>query len=100
MAEITVTRNDEASRYEIHQDGTLAGFAAFDHRPEVIRFIHTEVSEEFAGQGLASQLVSAALTDVAERGEVVVPLCPYVAAYLKKHPDTPVEVRWPSPPTS
>ncbi|NKF30708.1 N-acetyltransferase, partial [Pseudomonas sp. BGM005] len=33
MTDITVTRDDDASRYEIRSDGTLAGFAEFDPRP-------------------------------------------------------------------
>jgi len=95
MADITVSRNDAASRYEIFSDGALAGFAEFDHKYDAIRFIHTEVDEAFQGQGLAAQLASAALNEVAASGETVIPLCPYIARYLQKNAVEGLNVRWP-----
>ncbi|MGV2903286.1 GNAT family N-acetyltransferase [Microbacterium sp. AGC62] len=98
MTDITVTRNDEESRYEIRSDDVLAGFAAFDLRPGSIRFIHTEVDPAFQGQGLAGTLAAAALADAAERGEAIVPLCPYIAKYLETHEVPGAEIRWPKTP--
>ncbi|MGB3373669.1 MAG: GNAT family N-acetyltransferase [Microbacterium sp.] len=95
MPDITVSRNDEASRYEIHFDGTLAGFAEFDRRPGEFRFTHTEVDHAFQGRGLAQQLASEALADAAQTGDTIAPYCPYIARYLHKHPLTGVEVRFP-----
>lgn len=68
MADITVVRDDEASRYEIMADGVPAGFATFDVRPGSIRFLHTEVDSAFQGQGIAGKLASSALTDAAHEG--------------------------------
>ena len=48
---------------------------------------HTGVSEEYGGQGLASVLVRAAVDDTIAAGHKIVPVCPYVAAWAKKHPD-------------
>lgn len=98
MTEITVTRDDDASRYEIRSDDVLAGFAAFDLRPGSIRFLHTEVDPAFQGQGLAGTLAAAALADAAERGEAIVPLCPYIATYLETHEVPGAEIRWPKAP--
>jgi predicted GNAT family acetyltransferase len=95
MTAITVTRNDEESRYEIRADDVLAGFAAFDRRPGSIRFIHTEIDDAFQGQGLAGKLASAALTDAAASGDAIVPLCPYIAKYLETHEIDGAEIRWP-----
>lgn len=95
MTDIAVTRNDEASRYEIHSDGALAGFAEFDRRPGSIRFIHTEVDPAFQGQGLAGRLAADALADAAASGDAIVPLCPYIAKYLQTHEIDGAEVRWP-----
>ncbi|MFC7788272.1 GNAT family N-acetyltransferase [Microbacterium sp. MAHUQ-60] len=95
MPDITVSRNDEASRYEIHSDGTLAGFAEFDRRPGEFRFTHTEIDHAFQGRGLAQQLASEALADAAQTGDTIVPYCPYIAAYLEKFPLDGVEVRVP-----
>lgn len=96
MPDTTVSRNDEASRYEIHSDGTLAGFAEFDRRPGEFRFTHTEVDHAFQGRGLAQQLAAEALADAATTGDTIVPYCPYIARYLEKFPLDGVEVRIPN----
>ena len=77
----------DAARYEISVNGQLAGLTAYiDHGDQRI-FYHTETNEEFAGEGLASQLVSAALADARQTGKRVVPVCPFVAKYVKTHHD-------------
>lgn len=48
---------------------------------------HTEVSPDYAGQGLASQLAQGAVDDVVANGYSIVPVCPYVAGWLPKHPE-------------
>jgi len=50
-------------------------------------FFHTGVSEDYSGQGLASVLVGAAVEHAADTGNVIVPVCPYVAGWFKKHPE-------------
>jgi predicted GNAT family acetyltransferase len=95
MTDITVTRVDEESRYEIRLDDVLAGFAEFQLRPGAIRFIHTEIDPAFQGQGLAGKLAAAALDDAVARGEAIVPLCPYIAKYLETHEVPGAEIRWP-----
>lgn len=48
-------------------------------------FFHMAVDEAFAGQGLGAQLVQHALADVRASGKRIVPVCPYVAKFLKRH---------------
>ncbi|WP_372966828.1 GNAT family N-acetyltransferase [Microbacterium sp.] len=98
MTDITVTRDDAASRYEIRSGETLAGFAEFDLRPGAIRFVHTEIDPAFQGQGLAGLLAERALTDATASGEAIVPLCPYIAKYLTTHEIPGAEIRWPKRP--
>lgn len=98
----TVERIDAKHRYEILVDGTRAGLTAYRDRGTQRVFYHTEVDEAFAGQGLASQLVQQALTDVRTSGKRIVPVCPYVAKFLEKHdefaditdPVTPDVLEW------
>jgi uncharacterized protein len=92
----TVTRNDEASRYEIHVAGELGGFSEFrvDARGRVI-LPHTEVDPAFKGQGLGTILVSDMLGDLARRGDAVVPRCPFVVRYLKEQDVAGLIVDWP-----
>lgn len=74
-------------RYTILVDGRPAG--ELDFRTIEGRFAptHTGIREAYEGQGLAGQLARRALDDARAAGQQVVPLCPYVASYLEKHPD-------------
>ena len=94
--ETTVTRNDDRSRYEIRVGEEVGGFAAFvtDRRGRVV-MTHTEIDPAFKGQGLGSTLVDEALGDLARRGDVVVPRCPFVAHYLTGHEVAGLVVDWP-----
>ncbi|GAA2370199.1 GNAT family N-acetyltransferase [Nonomuraea africana] len=79
--------NSAESRFEIHVDGQLAGFAEYKLLPATIVFTHTEVKPEFEGQGLAGKLVAHALDASRDTGLKVRPLCPYVARYISRHPE-------------
>jgi predicted GNAT family acetyltransferase len=81
-----VVHNTDEHRYEIHVDGVLAGWTEANDRGDEVVFPHTRVLDGFEGRGLASVLVKKALDDVRERGKKVVPTCPYVAAFIDKHP--------------
>ncbi|MFS4093837.1 GNAT family N-acetyltransferase [Streptomyces sp. AF1A] len=80
-----VERVDARHRYEIRVGGERAGLTAYRDRGDQRVFFHTEVDDAYAGQGLAGQLVQYALTDVRALGKRIVPVCPYVAKFLKKH---------------
>ncbi|MER6946348.1 GNAT family N-acetyltransferase [Nonomuraea sp. NPDC000554] len=84
---IEVIDNAMESRFEVLVDGRVAGFAEYRLAPAKIVFTHTEVLPEFEGQGLASTLVKQALEMSGDTGLRVVPLCPYVASYIKRHPE-------------
>lgn len=68
-------------------DGTVAGDAYYHRRGTVVTFTHTEVDPSFEGQGIGSRLAAGALALVREAGETVVPLCPFIRAYMAKHPE-------------
>jgi len=80
-----ITLNADKQRYEIHVDGTFAGFTQAIVDGDVATFPHTVVFDEFEGQGLAGKLVAGALDDVRSRGLKVVATCPYVTRFLQKH---------------
>lgn len=78
----------DRKRYEITQDGRLAGFAEYQLvRGDRIVFTHTEIDPDFGGQGLGSVLVAEALADARERELQIVPICPFVAKYVHEHPE-------------
>ena len=70
----TVADAPERSRFEISVDGALAGFAVYRLAPGRITFVHTEIDDAYAGQGLGGQLARAALDDVRGRGLAVRPV--------------------------
>jgi predicted GNAT family acetyltransferase len=77
----------DRSRYELTSGDDLIGFIDYRLDDGVITLIHTEVAEEWSGQGHAATLARSALEDARSRGLSVVPSCPYVAAYIRKHPE-------------
>lgn len=79
-----VQDNPDKSRFEILIDGEVAGFEDYRIRDGVINLLHTEVGEEYAGQGLAKILVVATLAEARERGLSVRPYCPYVRRVIDR----------------
>ena len=85
-AEITVV--DATDRFEARlADGTVAGFAAYQREPDAVIFTHTEVDPAFEGRGIGSALAAGALDAVRTSGERVVALCPFIRAYVERHPE-------------
>jgi uncharacterized protein len=82
-----VTDDEAQSRYELRVGGELAGFITYHLRDQAISLIHTEVEPAFQGAGLATRLARFALDDARGRGLDVLPFCPYVNSWIKKHPE-------------
>jgi predicted GNAT family acetyltransferase len=82
-----VTRNLPLSRFDIHVDGELAGFADYKLKDGVIVFPHTEIDPKFGGKGLGTILIEFALNEIAQENLSVEPLCPFVSKYIGKHPE-------------
>jgi len=72
-------------RYEARVDGELAGVAEYSDRRDQRIFLHTTVTLE--GRGVGGALARAALDDVRARGLRAVPKCPFIAAWIRRHPD-------------
>jgi predicted GNAT family acetyltransferase len=91
-----VVRNELEDRYEVWRGDRLAGFTDYREHGTRTVFIHTEIGEEFGGKGLGGVLAKHALEDVIERGHTIVPVCPFMAGYLRKHPEYEPHVAWPT----
>jgi uncharacterized protein len=77
----------ELSRFELVKDGHVA-FLEYKRRPDAIILVHTEVPATLQGTGVGSRLVKGALELArAEQGHLIV-RCPFVSAYLEKHPES------------
>lgn len=95
---ISFRLNQDSRRYEVLADGSLAGFTEINADNGTVAFNHTEVFDDYAGQGLASQLARHAMDDVVAAGKTIVPYCEYMAAWLHKHPEYEPNVEWPESP--
>jgi predicted GNAT family acetyltransferase len=81
-----VVNNTAKHRYELAVDGHIAA-TYYSIADDVITFVHTEVPPELGGKGIASQLIKGALDQVRADGLKVIAQCPFVKAYIEKHPD-------------
>jgi uncharacterized protein len=84
---VELSRNAGASRYELHLDGTRVGLADYFVRGEVVVIPHTETFPGYGGRGFATRLVRFALDDIAAAGRKVDPVCPFVAAFIRRNPE-------------
>ena len=78
--------NQEANQYEFRVGKYLAKIEYIKTNNGEIYLTHTEVPVALEGQGIGSQLAEKALKDIQEKNLRLIPLCPFVAGYIKKHP--------------
>jgi uncharacterized protein len=81
-----VRNNTELHRFELDADGHMA-VAYYRLSPGVISFTHTEVPNELSGRGIGSALARGALDIVRAQGLKVVAQCPFISAFMGKHPE-------------
>lgn len=84
---IVVTENRDERRFEARADGGLVGVIEYIPLPEKIIATHTEVGEEHEGKGIGSTLVGEMVDKLRADGRRLQPRCPYVAEWLRRHPD-------------
>ena len=89
MSDQPIARHDpENSRYVVEMEGRIVGFTEYHLRGgNRYFFYHTEIDEDQAGKGIGSSLARFALDDVRAKEGIVIPLCPFIAAWIERHPD-------------
>jgi uncharacterized protein len=83
--DVRVEDNPSELRYELRVDGNLAGEIRYRRQPGSVVLVHTEIEPSLEGQGMGAVLVRGALEDIRARGARVVPFCPFVAAFIRRH---------------
>jgi predicted GNAT family acetyltransferase len=78
--------NTDKHRYELEIDGHVA-YVVYRRHDDAITLVHTEVPKELGGRGVGSTLVRKVLETVRAAGLKVVPTCPFVDAWMRKHPE-------------
>jgi predicted GNAT family acetyltransferase len=86
MEEMALIDNAERKRYEMHIDG-LVPRIEYIKAQDKIYLTHTEVPKEMEGKGVAATMTRKVLEDIESKSLTLVPLCPYVAQYIKRHPE-------------
>ncbi|MGY1782476.1 GNAT family N-acetyltransferase [Geodermatophilus sp. SYSU D01036] len=82
-----VVDDTAASRFEVLVDGAVAGYAEYRRTASALSFTHTVVDPAFEGRGLGSVLARGALDAAREAGARVLPFCPFIRGYIRRHPD-------------
>lgn len=83
---IHVRNNAEEKRFEVEIEGKLA-FLDYMQAGSNITYTHTEVPPDLAGKGIGSSLAHHALDYAQENNLKIIPICPFVTSYLKRHPE-------------
>lgn len=88
LGDVTVRDNASAHQFEVWLGDERAGVLRYRVTGPAERALdHTEVENRYAGRGLARRLVGEVLDTARADGWSVLPYCPYVRAYLGKHPE-------------
>ncbi len=85
-AAIAVSNNQALSRFEAQLAGKIA-FLDYRQSGGEIMLTHAETPAELEGRGIASKIARTALEFARAHGLTVVPLCPFVAWYIRQHPE-------------
>lgn len=86
MADVQVTNNTAEHRFEVNLEGQVA-YAEYSLVEHGLILPHTVVPEAFEGKGVGSALARTALGYARDHALKVIPVCPFMAAYIQKHPE-------------
>ncbi|RWZ59569.1 N-acetyltransferase [Labedella populi] len=95
--ETRIVEDVHARRYELWVGDDRVGFSAYRRESGRVTFTHTVVDPAFEGHGYGSAIARAVVADARERGETIVPRCPFIRSWLEKHPDAASDVDWTDP---
>ncbi|MEW7292282.1 GNAT family N-acetyltransferase [Aquimarina sp. 2304DJ70-9] len=88
-SQLSLINNTESpkKRFEFHVENEIAFIEYILAKGNSIYLTHTEVPKSLEGKGLGSAIIKKTLEYVREKKYQLVPLCPFVAVYLKRHPE-------------
>ncbi len=84
---LKVTHDEANQQFEIALDDKKALIQYKKQGDDTLNLFHTEVPKEFEGKGVGSRLVKQTLDQIKAEGKKIVPSCPFVAIYVKRHPE-------------
>jgi predicted GNAT family acetyltransferase len=87
LSDIVWETTGSKGRYVLREDGHEAELTVSITTPTLVIADHTEVPDAFRGKGVGLQLAERLIADAREKGFKIMPLCPFVKAQFRKHPD-------------
>jgi predicted GNAT family acetyltransferase len=85
--DLEIVDNPTEQRYEARLDGVVVGISEYRQAGARRIVFHTEVAPEHEGTGIGGRLARGVLDDIRARGLRLTPRCPFIAAYLERHPE-------------
>lgn len=85
LESITTIINPDKKRFELHVESHTAFIDYILNTKNVMYLTHTEVPKELEGKGIGNKIVREALAYIDEKEYKLAPLCPFVAAFVKRH---------------
>ena len=82
---LIITNNEALHRYEAALEGQLAAYAEYNLLTDAIMFTHTEVLPAHEGKGVGSGIARHVLDEARAKGLHVIPVCQFIAGYIRKH---------------
>jgi predicted GNAT family acetyltransferase len=89
---LELRNNTERHRYEALDDGRLVGYCEYNLPQGSILFTHTEVLPGNEGKGVGSFIAKGVLDDARAQGLAVIPVCQFIAGYIRKHRDAYIDL--------
>ena len=83
---LEVVNNKQAKRFEVKLEDDVA-VVEYQLTGSIITFTHTEVPPAYEGHGIAGKIAKVALEYAKDHNLKVLPLCPYIKAYILRHPE-------------
>lgn len=96
-APVDISNNEQRRRWEARLGEAVVGYSEYRNATGRIVFTHTVVDPEFEGRGIGSRLARAALDDAIARNLRITPYCPFIRAYVRRHPEFAGSVDMPEP---
>jgi predicted GNAT family acetyltransferase len=84
--DVSIVDEPDESRYGGRVGDRLAGLVTYRQTGDTLALLHTEVDADFEGEGVGGALIAAVLDDARRRGLEVLPFCPFVNSYMRRHP--------------
>ncbi|OAD92219.1 acetyltransferase [Aequorivita soesokkakensis] len=84
--EVKIKENKEKKRFEAEVENKLA-LIEYIRAEDKMYLTHTEVPSELEGKGIASSMAKQVLQQIKDENLKLVPLCPFIASYVKRHPE-------------